>query len=674
MGSAMSNEISVQNAEHTYGANGTQKQNFVQKGKSCLSTAHFDLLDINIEDLPSLKKLDAATAIHLAASFPEHRRKIYIQYLLQRGVQPFADTPFKSAGMIEFLTDRWNFKATPEMELLQTIGKLSDLTKAPTRLASLAHFENQPEIVITVEEFEKSDSEAELEDKVIEATENASESAEPAKGKKEITKAWGKGVGYGSEYTGDLADWDPAQWKNDSDSKEEELVKVLNDISEKISEESTFDVISESSLIPTLIRYLQNDSFHDITSKHKIYTAVFTCIVEMMKNPKYLPLFFENHGTNVAQCVCNLGRAAEKVVKMGELVDDATEDDSTRCANVIVEAYRAFLKALDDLTTALRVSQILTKDTTNLDPLLSKLQDLRESLDESGSESTIDLRKKQDATHQDYEAIMRELCFGGVEEFSEFGPHKYSSNDVRVKRKLMKRLAGEFADFSSSLPIHHESSVFFRMCDEKMSHAQMLIIPADGTPYAAGCFIFDIMFPANYPNSPPKVNLATTGHGAVRFNPNLYNCGKVCLSLLGTWDAYSQGEKWNPEVSTFLQVAISIQSLIFVAEPFYNEPGDEDSMGTEWGDQQSRAYNVVIQSGTTKYAMIEMLENPPAAWKDVIDTHFTLQGDRALKNVTDWLGAEHNDTKRLAELLNNLRSKQIESSSEDLVSQRNIGA
>jgi len=365
---------------------------------------------------------------------------------------------------------------------------------------------------------------------------------------------------------------------------------------------------------------------------------------------------------------------AEKVVKMGELVDDVTEDDSTRCANVIVEAYRAFLKALDDLTTALRVSQILTKDTTNLDPLLNKLQDLRESLDESGSESTIDLRKKQDATHQDYEAIMRELCFGGVEEFSEFGPHKYSSNDVRVKRKLMKRLAGEFADFSSSLPIHHESSVFFRMCDEKMSHAQMLIIPADGTPYAAGCFIFDIMFPANYPNSPPKVNLATTGHGAVRFNPNLYNCGKVCLSLLGTWDAYSQGEKWNPEVSTFLQVAISIQSLIFVAEPFYNEPGDEDSMGTEWGDQQSRAYNVVIQSGTTKYAMIEMLENPPAAWKDVIDTHFTLQGDRALKNVTDWLGAEHNDTKRLAELLNNLRSKQIESSSEDLVSQRNIGA
>lgn len=156
-------------------------------------------------------------------------------------------------------------------------------------------------------------------------------------------------------------------------------------------------------------------------------------------------------------------------------------------------------------------------------------------------------------------------------------------------------------------------------------------------------------------------------------NPNLYNCGKVCLSLLGTWEAYSQGEKWNPEVSTFLQVAISIQSLIFVAEPFYNEPGDEDSMGTSWGDQQSRAYNVVIQSGTTKYAMIEMLENPPAAWKNVIETHFTLQGDRALKNVTEWLGEEHGDTKRLAELLSNLRSK-VDSSSEEVDPTRSIGA
>lgn len=43
------------------------------------------------------------------------------------------------------------------------------------------------------------------------------------------------------------------------------------------------------------------------------------------------------------------------------------------------------------------------------------------------------------------------------------------------------------------------------------------------------------------------MKLSTTGHGKVRFNPNLYNCGKVCLSLLGTW-----GDNWIANFSTIL--------------------------------------------------------------------------------------------------------------------------
>ena len=68
------------------------------------------------------------------------------------------------------------------------------------------------------------------------------------------------------------------------------------------------------------------------------------------------------------------------------------------------------------------------------------------------------------------------------------------------------------------------------------------------------------------------MNLQTTGYGAVRFNPNLYNCGKVCLSLLGTWQG-AQNETWDPKTSTLLQVLVSIQSLIFVPQPYFNEPG-----------------------------------------------------------------------------------------------------
>ena len=76
----------------------------------------------------------------------------------------------------------------------------------------------------------------------------------------------------------------------------------------------------------------------------------------------------------------------------------------------------------------------------------------------------------------------------------------------------------------------------------------------EDTPYSGGCFQFDIFFPRQYPTAPPLVHFCTTGLGQVRFNPNLYSCGKVCLSLLGTWKGLP-GEHWH-ETSTLLQVCI----------------------------------------------------------------------------------------------------------------------
>ena len=82
---------------------------------------------------------------------------------------------------------------------------------------------------------------------------------------------------------------------------------------------------------------------------------------------------------------------------------------------------------------------------------------------------------------------------------------------------------------------------------------QVLITGPSDTPYANGCFEFDVYFPQDYPNSPPLVNLETTGNRTVRFNPNLYNDGKVCLSVLNTWHGRPE-EKWNSQTSSFLQV------------------------------------------------------------------------------------------------------------------------
>ena len=86
----------------------------------------------------------------------------------------------------------------------------------------------------------------------------------------------------------------------------------------------------------------------------------------------------------------------------------------------------------------------------------------------------------------------------------------------------------------------------------------------------------------------------TTGGGTFRFNPNLYSNGKVCLSLLGTWHG-DAGESWNPNHSTLLQVFVSIQSLVMVDEPYFNEPSYESQMGTPQGNQMSRQYNTPVR-------------------------------------------------------------------------------
>lgn len=48
---------------------------------------------------------------------------------------------------------------------------------------------------------------------------------------------------------------------------------------------------------------------------------------------------------------------------------------------------------------------------------------------------------------------------------------------------------------------------------------------------------------------------------------NLYEEGKVCLSILGTW-AGDKNETWNPSRSSLLQAFVSIQGLVLVKEPY----------------------------------------------------------------------------------------------------------
>ena len=90
----------------------------------------------------------------------------------------------------------------------------------------------------------------------------------------------------------------------------------------------------------------------------------------------------------------------------------------------------------------------------------------------------------------------------------------------------------------------------------------------------------------------------------------------MCLSVLNTWHGRPE-EKWNAQTSSFLQVLVSIQSLILVSEPYFNEPGYERSRGTPSGTQSSKEYDANIMQATVKWGMLEVLRNPSPSFKEV---------------------------------------------------------
>ena len=128
------------------------------------------------------------------------------------------------------------------------------------------------------------------------------------------------------------------------------------------------------------------------------------------------------------------------------------------------------------------------------------------------------------------------------------------------------------------------------------------------------------------------VKFLTTGHGAVRFNPNLYQDGKVCLSLLGTW----QGPGWNPTESTLEQVLVSIQSMILVKDPYFNEPGFEGTMHTAEGRQSSNAYNESVRRNTLRVAIFDQLQTPVPGFEAAIRQHFRLKQEEILIQAEQW--------------------------------------
>eukprot|EP01064_Diplonema_japonicum_P002826 TRINITY_DN1181_c4_g1_i1.p1 TRINITY_DN1181_c4_g1~~TRINITY_DN1181_c4_g1_i1.p1 ORF type:complete len:456 (+),score=96.15 TRINITY_DN1181_c4_g1_i1:86-1453(+) len=132
--------------------------------------------------------------------------------------------------------------------------------------------------------------------------------------------------------------------------------------------------------------------------------------------------------------------------------------------------------------------------------------------------------------------------------------------------------------------------IYVTCVEDKLDHVVAMMVGPPQTPYHFGFYSFDMRFPQTYPNDPPKVKISTTDYGRVRFNPNLYADGKVCLSILGTWRGETS-EIWRSAYSVGY-VLNAIQSLIMNCEPYHNEPGFEKEileMEAESDDEKTEA-------------------------------------------------------------------------------------
>ncbi|KAK7319142.1 hypothetical protein RJT34_03860 [Clitoria ternatea] len=233
--------------------------------------------------------------------------------------------------------------------------------------------------------------------------------------------------------------------------------------------------------------------------------------------------------------------------------------------------------------------------------------------------SQIEPRSKGKVDEAEDAAMQKFRQFKQFDTVDSFPDHHYESDkagisDGQKPKNWAKKIQVEWKILEENLP----ESIFVRVSESKMELLRAVIIGPQGTPYHDGLFFFDCFFPSNYPDVPPQVHYHS---GGLRLNPNLYNCGKVCLSLLGTWHGRNKKENWIKGESTMLQVLVSIQALILNEKPFFNEPGYASSYPGLEGQRRSKEYNdntFILSLKTMMYT----LRKPPKHFEDFVSGHF----------------------------------------------------
>jgi ubiquitin-conjugating enzyme E2 Z len=149
--------------------------------------------------------------------------------------------------------------------------------------------------------------------------------------------------------------------------------------------------------------------------------------------------------------------------------------------------------------------------------------------------------------------------------------------------------------------------------DKDITKMKALIIGPKDTPYEGGYFFFSIDLSNRYPINPPNIQIMHYASGT-RFHPNLYEEGKICLSILNTWGDH----EWSP-ILTVQKVLITIQGLMD-NNPISHEPSFSRTLIS---NPDAVVYKTIVEHEVIKYAIFGQVKNPMfPEFQDIVRKHF----------------------------------------------------
>tara|TARA_B100000989_G_C19518230_1_gene462803 strand:- start:99 stop:872 length:774 start_codon:yes stop_codon:yes gene_type:complete len=157
----------------------------------------------------------------------------------------------------------------------------------------------------------------------------------------------------------------------------------------------------------------------------------------------------------------------------------------------------------------------------------------------------------------------------------------------------IKRLAKD-VKYLIKNPLNSEN-IYYKHDENNLLKGYAMIIGNKNTPYENGYYFFKFDFPDDYPFNPPKVTYLTND-GIMRFNPNLYINGKVCLSILNTWN----GEGWS-SCQNIHSICLILSSILN-ENPLLNEPGIRTN------NDNINSYNLLLKYKNLEFSIIKQIE------------------------------------------------------------------